>query len=76
MDFSESAKKLRKKMPGNFFSEPNFFVHDFFFEQKIFFEKINFHEKIQKNSEKNREKIQKFYSPKWIFSREKIHFGE
>ena len=77
MSEPELEKKIQKKKCRDFFFGAKIFLFmTFFFEQKIFFEKIIFHEKIQKFSEKNREKIQKFYSPKWIFSREKIHFGE
>ena len=36
MDFSESAKKLRKKMPGFFFSEPIFLFMTFFSSKKYF----------------------------------------
>ena len=69
--FLSRQKKLRKKMPGIFFSEPIFFVHDFFFEQKIFFEKIFFHEQIWKFSKKSRQNPKK-YSQKWFFSRNLI----
>ena len=74
MSEPELKKKIQKKSCREFFSEPIFLFMTFFFEQKIFFEKIFFHEKIQTFSEKNREKIQKFYSQKWIFSRRKNSF--